>query len=231
MSYDLAVWDGERPANDKAAAAEFQRLYHRYIEPAEQFEPTPRIAAYVQALLDRYPDIDTDAGDDSPWSTAPLLSEACGPLVYFPMVWSRCDEVSAWAAQLAAEHGLNCYDPQLDQLRTPSGRPWRFELLTASGASVRDPDDDVLRRTLTRVSADNHFAVLSRPDEWYVQVGLGERFGTRAGWYVLERRDGTAAEHYRAEVTNIEDVIRAFIGFRHDDPTIAQRFSWRPFTG
>lgn len=117
VSYDLAVWEGVRPSDDAAGAAEFQRLYERYVVAGYSPDPSPRIAAYAQALLDRFPDVDTAAGDDSPWSTAPLIGEACGPLMYFPMVWSRCEEASAWAAALAHEHGLVCYDPQLDQLR------------------------------------------------------------------------------------------------------------------
>src|SRR5215831_3600928 len=104
MSYDLAVWEGDRPANDVAAAAEFERLYDRYIESDDAVEPTARIAAYVTALLGRYPDIGTEAGSDSPWSTGPLMGDARGPLLYFPMVWSRCEEVSAWAVRLAEEH-------------------------------------------------------------------------------------------------------------------------------
>ncbi|WP_460492039.1 hypothetical protein [Dactylosporangium cerinum] len=119
VSYDLAVWEGDRPANDVVAAAEFKRLYDRYMGSAAPVEPTARIAAYVAALLARFPDIGTDAGEDSPWSTAPLMGEARGPLVYFPMVLGWADEVSAWAAQLAGVHGLNCYDPQLNQLRLP----------------------------------------------------------------------------------------------------------------
>ncbi|WP_433199832.1 hypothetical protein ACQP00_27695 [Dactylosporangium sp. CS-047395] len=119
MSYDLAVWEGDRPADDAAGAAEFQRLYGRHAGD----EPTARIAAYVAALLERYPDIDTDDGADSPWSTGPLIGEARGPLVYFPMVWSACEEVSAWAADLAAEHGLQCFDPQENRMRTPANRP------------------------------------------------------------------------------------------------------------
>lgn len=184
----------------------------------------------MRALLDRYPDVDTDAGADSPWSTGPLISEASGPLVYFSMVWSRCDEVSAWAARLAEEHDLNCFDPRRDQLRTPWGRPWRFELTTADGRSFRDPDPDRVRKVVTRVSADDYFAALTRSDDWYVPVGYGERAGTRPGWYALERRDGTADEHYRTGVTDIEEVIRAFVGFLHDDPTIPHRLSWKPYS-
>jgi hypothetical protein len=230
MSYALAVWEGDRPANDVDAAREFELLYGRYIESDDLIEPTARIVAYVTALLDRYPDIDTDAGGDSPWSSGPLLSEASGPLVYFPMVWSRCDEVSAWAAHLAEEHGLNCYDPQMDQLRTPWGHLWRFELTSAQGYSFRDPDPDRVRKVVTKISTDNYFAVLTRSDGWYVQVGYGGRAGTRPGWYALERRDGVPDEHYRAEVASIEDVIGAFVGFLQDDPTIPHRFPWQPYT-
>ncbi|MDG4829058.1 hypothetical protein O7627_07025 [Solwaraspora sp. WMMD1047] len=117
MSYDLAIWEGERPADNEMAGRMFASLYLRYIDSDDLQPPTDRIRAYAAALLDRYPDIDDDAGADSPWSTAPLANEAVGPLMYFPMVWSRCEEVSAWAAQLAAEHGLVCYDPQLECLR------------------------------------------------------------------------------------------------------------------
>ena len=80
MSYDLAVWEGEPPRNALAAGEGFQRLYNQYIDTDASIEPTPRIAAYVTALLDRYPDIGTAGGDDSPWSIAPLMNEAAGRL-------------------------------------------------------------------------------------------------------------------------------------------------------
>jgi hypothetical protein len=229
MSYDLAVWEGDRPTNDAAAAAEFDALYARFVESEESVEPTARIAAYVAALLDRYPDIGTDAGEDSPWSTGPLLSEASGPLVYFPMVWSRCDEVSAWAAEVAEQHGLNCYDPQMEQLRTSWSQPWRVALTSAHGRVLRDPELDIVRRVLTRLSADDYFAVLTRSDDWYIQVGYGERAGVRHGWYALERRDGSPEEHYRVELTSVEDVIDAFDGFLRQDSAISLRFAWQPY--
>jgi hypothetical protein len=33
------------------------------------------------------------------------------------MVYSRCEEVSAGAARISAEHGLVCFDPQHSVLR------------------------------------------------------------------------------------------------------------------
>jgi hypothetical protein len=229
MSYDLAVWEGERPANDLAAAEEFQHLYDRYIDSEEPSAPTPKIAAYAQALLDRYPDISTETGADSPWSTSPLMNEAHGPLMYFPMVWSRCDEVSAWAAQLAADHGLNCYDPQWNQLRTQFRDTWQFELTSERGRPFRDPDAAIIRKILIHLSRDNWYAVLTRADGWYIQVGYGEQAGTRPGWYALERRDGAPDQHFRTDLTDVEEVVRAFVGFLHDDPTVTSRFAWRPY--
>jgi hypothetical protein len=226
VSFDLAVWEGDRPANDFAAAAEFKRLYDQYTESGAPVEPTARIAAYVQALLARYPDIDTEAGEESPWSTAPLMDEARGPLVYFPMAWSRSEETSEWATRLAEHQGLNCFDPQATQLRTSYREEWRFELTSARGRPFRDPDADLIRRVVVQLSAENYYATLTRADGWYVQAAHGEP----GGRYALERRDGAPDKHFRAELTDINEVVQAFVGFLEDDPTIAVRFPWRPYS-
>ncbi|MFE2092988.1 hypothetical protein [Streptomyces sp. NPDC059460] len=118
MSYDLAVWEGERPADDAAAARCFSDLYDRFIDTDEPaVPPAERIAAFVAVLLERWPDLTEDDDDTSPWSTAPLIGEARGPLIYFPMRWSMADEASTQAAEVASSMGLNCFDPQARKLR------------------------------------------------------------------------------------------------------------------
>ncbi|MFG2258562.1 hypothetical protein [Streptomyces mirabilis] len=117
MSYDLAVWEGERPADDKTAGRAFTDLYDRLIDAEVDQPPTERIAAYVAALLERWCDLTEDEDDTSPWSTGPLIGEARGPLIYFPMRWSMAEEASAFAADLAQSMGLVCFDPQLNKLR------------------------------------------------------------------------------------------------------------------
>jgi hypothetical protein len=202
MSYDLAVWEGARPDDDDAATEEFEVLYQRYVGTGGPSAPTPRIAAYVTALLDRYPDINTEAGfHDSPWASAPLMSEASGPLVYFPMVASRGDETAVWAAQVAEEHGLVCFDPQTEQLRTPWGKPWRFEFTSVFGDSLRNPGD--VGDILAQLSVDDPFALLTAADGSYLRVEC-----TGLGRYALERGAG-----HRIEGIDLDEATRAFADF------------------
>jgi hypothetical protein len=57
VSYDLAVWDGEPPLDDTQAGALCDELYARYLESDDVLAPVePRVAAYVEALLERYPE-------------------------------------------------------------------------------------------------------------------------------------------------------------------------------
>lgn len=113
MSYDLAVWDGERPRDEEAGAV-FDDLFERYLDSEDGLtEASPRIEAYVEALVQRYPD---DA-PGSPWASPPVMDEASGPIVYLLVSYSRAEEVSEFAVALAHEHGLVCYDPQGETLR------------------------------------------------------------------------------------------------------------------
>ncbi|MFI6885304.1 hypothetical protein [Streptosporangium canum] len=115
MSYDLAVWDGKQPADDREAGATHLHLYEQYIEADENIPPIPKIISFVEMLVKLWPDVDTD--DDSPWAATPIISEARGPYIYFTMSWSRADEVLPCAAEIAEQLGLICFDPQLGRMR------------------------------------------------------------------------------------------------------------------
>jgi len=116
MSYDLAVWEGEHPADDDAGEV-FQRLYRQYLDTPAEIPPTSAIRDYVTALLARWIDMTEDEHDVSPWSDGPLINNANGPIIYFAMRYSMADEVSAAAARMAADRGLVCFDPQWNRLR------------------------------------------------------------------------------------------------------------------
>ncbi|MGW7463069.1 hypothetical protein [Streptomyces sp. NPDC054797] len=112
MSYDPAVWEGDRPVDDKTADRVFSDLYDRYIDSDVEEPATDRIAAYVAALPERWCDLTEDEEDTSPWSTGPLLGDASGPLLYFV-----AEETSAYAVSVADSMDLVCFDVREDRLR------------------------------------------------------------------------------------------------------------------
>lgn len=118
MSYELAVWEGERPEDDDAAGQQWMSLAEHYLETEDANPPTERIREYVGALLRRWPDITIDETGESPWSVGPLLGEADGPVICVSMQWDRAEEVSAFVAKTAASMGLVCFDLQTDTLRS-----------------------------------------------------------------------------------------------------------------
>ncbi|WP_306414785.1 MULTISPECIES: hypothetical protein [unclassified Streptomyces] len=97
------------------AGSMYDECYERYLESNDGVvPPAPRIVAYVDALVARYPD---DAARNVVWASAPVIDEASGPIVYLLMSYGKAEEVSEYAAALAREHGLVCFDPQGGCLR------------------------------------------------------------------------------------------------------------------
>ena len=111
VSYDVAVWVGERPANDDAAAEEFEAR----ADASEDDETPPgrRIRAYVDALLERFP----EGSDEGVWAVEPLLEEVGGDFLYLNLIVADdLDDVVGHAGELAQRHGLVAYDPQRECL-------------------------------------------------------------------------------------------------------------------
>jgi len=113
ISYDLAVWEGERPADNEIALEVLEELCNRSLETDVEHPPTAKITAYVAALLERWRDITEDGAETSPWCAGPLIRDARGPIIYLPIARDAADEASAYAAALAGSMGLVCFDPRL----------------------------------------------------------------------------------------------------------------------
>ena len=114
MTYVLAVWDGDMPADNERAAEEYERL----VEQTEDREilPTPKIRRYVEALLGHWPDITEEGGENSPWSDGPLMNDATGQLFVFGLGASFGEEPFTYCRELAREHGLVFFDPESEEL-------------------------------------------------------------------------------------------------------------------
>jgi len=120
MSYDLAVWVGQWPTSAAAADAEYAQrmdaMEAMYGQDGESPPVAPEIAAFVEAVLARYPGLDEEDGTDSPWASSPLIGDAVGDLIYFPMTFSGAEYARDVIAEIASSLGLVCYDPQIERL-------------------------------------------------------------------------------------------------------------------
>lgn len=120
MSYDLAVWVGPTPASNAEASAEYERrmdaMEAALATPSGPPPASPEIRGFVGAALSRYPELADDSGHECPWASSPLLGEAVGDLIYFPMTFSGAEYARDVIAEIAGSLGLVCYDPQIEQL-------------------------------------------------------------------------------------------------------------------
>ena len=122
MSFDLAVLSGaERLSHDQARDA-----YERLAQGAEWssvLAADDRVAQFVAALTERWPDLDTldeSKVDDSPWSVGFDVSPAH---VLMAMRWSAPDAVIDFCLSKAEQLGLNVFDPQDGTLYAPGEKP------------------------------------------------------------------------------------------------------------
>lgn len=61
-----------------------------------------------------------------------------------------------------------------------------------------------------------------------MQVGLGRRAGAPEDRYSLEYRDGSAEEHYRVFIDDLDEAVLAFHGFAAADAAWKAVHTWNP---
>lgn len=219
MSFDLHVWHEPEPISAELAQAKLDRWDAG--EPGA-FQAHPAVPALLAALLDRFPPLeslsDADA-DRGAWSMTPDPDEA---MLALSCVWSRADEVRQAVTQLAAEHGLVCYDPQHGVLDPNApGQVPAFTLTTDGLPTVPDPDEERLDRTVRRLNPARFYTILERADGWFAQVGHGPSAGVAPGAYALEFREGAEGAHLHTSTTDVTEAVR----FLQD--VLAGRGAWR----
>jgi hypothetical protein len=111
MSANFYCWTPEAGLDPKA------RDFHDRIEAlheAPEVPASPRLVAFVAALLARYPDLgdDDDVEDDTVWADGPLVNNIIGDFINMGVIWSRADEAVLFIMETAQRHGLHFYDPQ-----------------------------------------------------------------------------------------------------------------------
>lgn len=228
MSFDLGVWFEPGPITDQQATDKYDSLCDK--EADSSIPAHPQVADFYRDLTRLLPELDSNAAPEeverSPWTTA---LDTTPTSVVMGISWPRAVEVSNVVRELADRHGLIYYDPQAGTTSQPdfSGTGKRLSLSSCNGSRSVNPTPDRIAETLRQLSARNWFAVLQRDDDRYVQVGFGEQAGMHPEMYVLERRDGSAEDHYRTLAADIDKVITAFQSYAQADASWTSRFSWQ----
>ncbi|MGI5179025.1 hypothetical protein ACQEVZ_22090 [Dactylosporangium sp. CA-152071] len=112
MSFDLAVWYQVGPLTGDEAFAIYERLADGIVGVVE---PSPAIAAFLEDLLEVFPD---DDDDSAPWAAGIYSTDAC---VLLAISWSRAEEVARVVERLAAKNALTVYDPQSHLVKGQAG--------------------------------------------------------------------------------------------------------------
>ena len=223
MSYDLYLWATPNPVTAEQA----DDICHRLADGDEESTaPAARLLEFAAELATHYPDLEdlTDV-DDSPWNMSPDATEH---RVILCMGLSQASEAGPRILELADRYGLVCYDPSVRQVHHPAQTtPEGALCLEASdGSRIFNPTSDEIDLQVRRITRANWYAWLERDEGVYVQLGLGPRAGAPEDRYSLEYRDGSAEQHYRVFVDNLDDAVVAFRGFASGDATWRTAHSW-----
>ena len=98
---------------------------------------------------------------------------------------------------------------------------------TERHGEYRNPDDRGIEWALTKLSDDNYFAILTRADGWFVQVGRGTSAGVAPGTYATEYREGSTDKHFAGHTTDINAATRFIQEFLAGVDTWKRRHAWR----
>ena len=202
MSFDLAVWYETAPITVDVADAWLAALYES--EVPEGITPRPEIAAFVEDLRAAAPALEPTVGAD------------------FVLMSFTADELRQTVHELAARHGLVCYDPQTERVAQPPPVIEGDELvLTAPDGSLYvDPDPELVAGTVQNLDAHSFFAILERAGSHYVQVAYD------ADGHHLERREGSADRHFHTTIPRLADAVPAFAAFAAGEQGWEKRYTW-----
>jgi hypothetical protein len=229
MSYDLYLWHSPRPVTVQQAMTIMVRLAEGRDDVVV---PDDAVLAFHQDLIELFPPLDAigdEEIDDSPWNASPDATASRAILCFG---YSQVPQFAPAVVELAAKHGLVCFDPQSRAIHhQPVTRAAGSLLLeSGDGSVVVDPGAEELRSQLEYLSETNFCVFLEREEGWFVQVGIGESAGgVPDGKFALEYREGVDEPLYRVLVDGFDDVVGLFEDFAAGRDSFKAAFAWAEY--
>lgn len=223
MSYDFAVWHASRPITTREATEIYIRLGG---EDIAGIEPHPGVAAFLEELTARYPQIDDwdeDDLDNCPWTVAFDLSNRH---VLMCMSFSRVDEIVPIIEGLAAKHDLVWFNPQWPCVGYPpriAAMP-HLRLSLENWTLIDNPTPDEIAEALSSLKPDgNSFAILERTYGTYLQTLIEP-----TGEYVIEHQEGSLDKHYQSStVLPLDRITKMFQAYAAGQDAWKREAAWQ----
>ncbi len=117
MTFDLGVWDADRPPRVAEAEARYEELCAGE-DPAAT--PSPRVTAFLEECERRWPGGDDDTFADGPWASWPLSDQRPPSGLVANIRFDAATAMFGEWAEMAERHGLVLYDPQSGVVKIPS---------------------------------------------------------------------------------------------------------------
>lgn len=102
----------------------------------------------------------------------------------------------------------------------------RLELV--DGAQVDAPSAGTVRDAVGNLSARIEFVVLRETADGFVQAAWGPSADLGQGSYLLETKGDHVDGHVQTEVTDVDLLVAAFLGFLEGDRAWVDEFTWSP---
>lgn len=219
MSFQLGVWQAEKPLSLGAAG----ELFDRVAEGKEpDLRPAPAMKAFFNQLLLRYPTLDNWPSEDvteCPWEEQPRFNPQ---YIIFTLLPAHSEQLEAVIVDMALEHGMTVYDPQTPDLHMPAKLEdqtfWRLETLTNE---LVEPAVTDVQAALKALKDDGEsYALLSQCATAYIQAVLDQ------GEYVVEYRDKDTGDLFQAISKDLAPVSAAFAAYRNGEPGWKKALDW-----
>jgi hypothetical protein len=182
------------------------------------------MAAFVGAVVERYSS--AQATSDLPWAAEPDIAEDCAIM---PIQSALAGNVFPIIRELARERALVCFDPQKSTVYQPASidAAGLGTLELADGRKIDGPDQALVEESVRGLSEDDWYVILERRPNHYLQAGLGEPAGAPRGHYVIEYREGSPDQHWRAFSSSLDDLLAAFLAYWQGGMEWTSGFSWK----
>jgi hypothetical protein len=193
--------------------------------PFQSFIPGPEMTAFVDAVVDRFHEAHGTSG--LPWAAEPDVAEDCAIM---PFQSALASTVLPIVRDLAKERALVCFDPQSSTVYQSAGVDAPGGSLTlelADGCTIDDPGQGLVEESIRGLSEANWYVILERRQNVYLQAGFGDQAGAPRGHFVIEYRDGSPDEHWRALSSSLDDLAAAFHEYWQGGTGWTGAFSWK----